>query len=609
MHVLLTLSLALVAAASPLSQEFATRHALRGVPSGWSKVARAPAEHKIDLRIGLKQARMDDLLAILGEVSDPANAHYGKHLSKSEVDELVAPRRETVQSVEGWLDSHGVAVVGRSSAGDWIHVTIPVSRAEQMLNTKYNIYRHTSGSHIVRSESYALPRSLDSHIDVIQPTTFFGSINERDRAGSSSSLERRASTVFVLPNIKEPGLDQVEDDVGKITAAVPSSCGSTITPACLRALYRTNSYVPTAGSSNTIGITGYLDQYANEADLQTFYKKYRTDAVGSTFSVELVNGGQNNQSKPGVEANLDVQYAGAITYPTPNIFYSTAGSPPYIPDSNTPTNTNEPYLDWVNYVLSKYSLPQTISTSYGDDEQTVPLDYAIRVCNSFAQLGARGVSVLFASGDFGVGAGDCKTNDGTNRTRFQPTFPASCPFVTTVGATYKVSPEIGVAFSQGGFSNYFARPSYQDSAVTTFLSSLGTTYSGMYNATGRGFPDVSAQGRAYGYIHFIPDSMLIHFYRFQIVQNGTTASVAGTSASCPTFAGVIALLNDYRLSQGRPSLGFLNPLLYSNASSALNDITSGNNPGCGTSGFTARAGWDPVTGLGTPDFVKLQAVV
>lgn len=91
-------------------------------------------------------------------------------------------------------------------------------------------------------------------------------------------------------------------------------------------------------------------------------------------------------------------------------------------------------------------------------------------------------------GDFGVGAGDCKTNDGTNRTRFQPTFPASCPFVTTVGATYKVSPEIGVAFSQGGFSNYFARPSYQDSAVTTFLSSLGTTYSGMYNATGRGFP-------------------------------------------------------------------------------------------------------------------------
>jgi len=64
---------------------------------------------------------------------------------------------------------------------------------------------------------------------------------------------------------------------------------------------------------------------------------------------------------------------------------------------------NEPYLTWVNYVLSQPFLPQVISTSYADDEQTVPLDYAQRVCNSFAQLGARGHSLLFGSGDGGVG--------------------------------------------------------------------------------------------------------------------------------------------------------------------------------------------------------------
>ena len=61
-----------------------------------------------------------------------------------------------------------------------------------------------------------------------------------------------------------------------------------------------------------------------------------------------------------------------------------------------------------------------------------------------------------------------------------------------------------------------------------------------------------------------------------------------------TFAGVISLLNDYRLSQGKSSLGFLNPLLYSTGLAGLNDITSGSNPGCGTNGFTAVAGWDPV---------------
>ena len=52
---------------------------------------------------------------------------------------------------------------------------------------------------------------------------------------------------------------------------------------------------------------------------------------------------------------------------------STGGSPPFDPDSNTPTNTNEPYLDWLNFVLAQDSVPQTFTTSYGDDEQTVSL--------------------------------------------------------------------------------------------------------------------------------------------------------------------------------------------------------------------------------------------
>lgn len=104
-----------------------------------------------------------------------------------------------------------------------------------------------------------------------------------------------------------------------------------------------------------------IDQeYANFADLQTFFQKYRTDAVGSSFTVVQINGGGNDQSNPGVEANLDIQYTtgmwsmpcsameivlirvSGISYPTPHIYYSTGGSPPYIPDSNTPTDTNEP---------------------------------------------------------------------------------------------------------------------------------------------------------------------------------------------------------------------------------------------------------------------------
>ncbi|KAG9079043.1 hypothetical protein FS749_008893, partial [Ceratobasidium sp. UAMH 11750] len=360
MHLLPLLAFALLSSASPLLQDFRTRDVLREVPTGWTAVASAPAGHMIDMRIGLKQARMDELLATLAQVSNPRHVRYGMHLSKAEVDELVAPRDETVNAVEDWLGAHGVKVTERSAAGDWLHILVPVARAEKMLNTRYNVYRHTSGNHIVRTESYALPRWLDDHVDLVQPTTLFGKIHER-----GPRLGKRASTLFV------------EDAVSTGPEAA-SNCNSTITPACLKSLYKTEGYNPTATDKNSLGITGYLEQYASRSDLQTFYHKYVPNAVGSTFSVVLVNGGQNIEATPGGEANLDVQYGGAIGSPIPNIFYSTGGRAPYIPDSNTAAPTNEPFLEWMNFMLAQETLPFTISTSYGDDEQTVPRDYAIR---------------------------------------------------------------------------------------------------------------------------------------------------------------------------------------------------------------------------------------
>ena len=112
-----------------------------------------------------------------------------------------------------------------------------------------------------------------------------------------------------------------------------------------------------------------------------------------------------------------------------------------------------------------------------------------------------------------------------------------------------------------------------------YLQSLGSTYSGRYNASGRAFPDVSAHG-----VDF-----LINFA-------DTYESAFGTSMAAPTFASIIALINDRLLAVGKPRLGFLNPLLYSSAGAvAFTDIVSGNNPGCGTSGFPTDVGWDPVS--------------
>ncbi|KAJ8473598.1 hypothetical protein ONZ45_g16241 [Pleurotus djamor] len=221
----------------------------------------------------------------------------------------------------------------------------------------------------------------------------------------------------------------------------------------------------------------------------------------------------------------------------------------------------------------------------------IPLDYRLTVCDLFAQLAARGTTLLFSSGDSGVGGGNCRTNDGTNRVQFQPSFPASCPYVTAVGGTTGLT-ETTISFSGGGFSNTFLRPDFQNAAVTGYLRALGNTNVGLFNTTGRAYPDLSAQAN-----------------RFPVIVGGRTISVGGTSASAPTVAGIVALLNDVRITNGKSSLGWLNPLIYSTGATGFNDITTGSNPGCGTNGFPARAGWDPATGLGTPDFLKLRVLL
>ena len=85
-----------------------------------------------------------------------------------------------------------------------------------------------------------------------------------------------------------------------------------------------------------------------------------------------------------------------------------------------------------------------------------------------------------------------------------------------------------------------------------------------------------------------------------VVWNGVTGQLDGTSASTPTVAGILALVNDALLAAGKPVLGFLNPCLYTRLHKAFTDITDGSAVGCDSDGFPAQAGWDAVTGFGTP---------
>lgn len=256
---------------------------------------------------------------------------------------------------------------------------------------------------------------------------------------------------------------------------------------------------------------------------------------------------------------------------------------------------NEPYLTWLQAVtaLPDNELPNTISTSYSDNEDTIDPAFLAAVEVLIVKLGVRGTTMLHASGDGGVegtqqGVEPCV--DG----RYHPTWPASSPWVTTVGAT-DTSYAKATSFSSGGFSNVHPSPAYQAAAIAAYkaAAAAGGTLppADVWNATGRAFPDVSAVGEG-----------------FRIVVNGQTESVAGTSCSTPTFAGIVALLNDARVAAGKRPLGFLNPLLYKNAG-AFTDIMAGNNPGCNSKGFTAVRGFDPITGLGAPKYPELLKLV
>ena len=148
-------------------------------------------------------------------------------------------------------------------------------------------------------------------------------------------------------------------------------------------------------------------------------------------------------------------------------------------------------------------------------------------------------------------------------------------------------------YSGGGFSNVFELPKYQSKAVSNYLTEYPPPYtSDIFNNSGkaRAYPDVSAIA-----------------IKLPTVWLGEGLAVGGTSASTPIVASLVVLLNEARIAAGKGPIGFLNPTLYAHPE-AFNDVTVGGNPGCGSDGFAAQPGWDPVTGLGSPNYPKLEEI-
>jgi tripeptidyl-peptidase-1 len=258
-------------------------------------------------------------------------------------------------------------------------------------------------------------------------------------------------------------------------------------------------------------------------------------------------------------------------------------------------------------------------------------DHFVRTNTELAKLAAKGVTVVVASGDCGFNSkDDCDAKPSATVSSALPSFPCTSPYVTCVGgsqfaptATQRGGDAIGeeVAVqaggqwgmrhgwqahgsSGGGFSSYFGRADFQSAVVASYLAHAELLPpASFFNASGRGIPDVATLAGLPDYDDFTTHYLLMRGRHQQ--------GFDGTSASAPTFAGVVAHLNHARLQAGKPSLGWANPFLYSAAAAspaAFFDITRGDNQYAFQTGFNATTGWDAVTGLGSPN-TELLAVL
>lgn len=579
---------------------------------------------------------------MLYDMADPRSANFGKHMSGKEVHDMFAPAEDSVESVREWLrsslgSSHAVRIAPNKQ---WLSFDATIGQLEELLQTKYHEYGRAGAADEdaavgVGCDEYRVPGHVHEHIDFVTPgvkTLDYKRNAKRDMPMQPSGTSPYKNKPIVTP-VQQPQFQQATENI----------CGFAITPDCIRAMYNVNDTLA-SNDKTSLGIYETGLEYPNQTDLNYYFVEFSPNIPNNTFpTFAPIDGAPplGNVTYPGTEADLDFEASYPFVYPDEIKFFSVndynyegvhpvhglfntfldALDASYCTYSAYNETGDDPTIDGVypDTAPGGYDQPEqcgaytptdVISISYSIDEDTLPMNYQLRQCNEWMKLGLQGVSVIVSSGDQGVmpRSGECAMNN----TLFAVQSPINCPYITSVGGTTLPpgsvagkDPETATTSfgSSGGFSNVFPRPAYQDDVIESYFQHSPPPYpyynitynathtGGIYNRGGRGIPDVAATGQNFaGYV------------------DGQSSLIAGTSVSTPVFAGLITRIVSARKSAGKGALGFLNPTLYQNID-AFNDITKGNNPGCGTPGFSAVEGWDPVTGLGTPNYGVLKEIL
>jgi len=481
-----------------------------------------------------------------------------RYLSREELAAINAPAPDDVAKVKKFAEELGLTVVKESPESSSISLSGTVAALSKAFGTKLSMYDSPRGKYRGRVGPVQVPADLDGIIVGV-----FG-LDNRPVARPHSIRRKK---------------------YGATAADEPTDCPNlAYTPVDLAKEYNFPSELD--GSGQCIGIVelggGYTD-----SDMSSYFGKLGI-ATPEIVAVPVGTGANNPGSEADGEVALDIQVAGAIAPKAKIVVYFSGPS-------------DKEFLDAINAAINdKDNKPTVISISWGGPEDVHTTLMKKKMDSALGQAALLGVTVFCSAGDDGsrdlCEQQKCPGDDG----RAHVDFPASSPHVTSCGGTRLDSSTETVwndapgNATGGGISDFFPVPSWQATVNTT----PNVNGSGM----GRGVPDVAGDADpCTGYVVLCDGT----WYDGQ--QN---PPIGGTSAVTPLWAGLTALINQ---KLGKP-IGYLDPLLYNNyeqlaRAGALKPITEGNNGylkyGLQTPGYNAGPGWNPCTGLGTPNGAAL----
>lgn len=366
-------------------------------------------DHSHEIVFAVKQRNMEELTRILHDVSDPISSNYGKHMSMNEVIALTS-NPESSKIITDYLELNGAVVTSQSLGGEYIVATAPINVWETMLNTEFFLFNMTHKNNeveeLVRTERYWIPNELDAHV-----TGLFNTVDMPIRLGSKHLISEP-----VIDRNQRNHLDAYDDN-------------GVTSPRKIRAHY--NMGASKGSNFSRQAIYAANDDFLSPNDVRLF----QIDHGLKVQEPIIVNGyasdtGSYEGKGDSYESNLDVQYIMASSPGSPTLYW----------------HSNEGMYLFFRTLLLTADVPLVVSVSYGIGEKFIPVFYRDEFSVWAIKMGVRGITVFVASGDDGANNPAARYGN-TDKCGYDATWPASNPYVTSVGATSVSTSNLSVALS------------------------------------------------------------------------------------------------------------------------------------------------------------------